>query len=65
MAAYAMAYEEVYGEPIDMAFILHIDYENQIVKEEKHMHKKDIPLEFQTFLHTFEVFKAKNARHFQ
>jgi len=62
MAAYAKAYEEMYSEPIDMAFILHVDYENQIVKEERHLHKKDIPNEFNNFLRVYGAFKARNAK---
>jgi hypothetical protein len=59
MAAYAKAYEEMYSEPIDLAFILHVDYDNQIVKEERHLHKKDIPDEFDNFLRVYGAFKAR------
>ena len=65
MAAYAKAYEEMYGEPIDMAFILHIDHQNQIVKEEKHLHKKDIPVEFDKFLGVYAAFKARWGKQLQ
>ena len=46
MAAYAKAYEEMYGEAIDMALILHIDFDNQIIAEEKHTRKAELPAEF-------------------
>jgi len=65
MAAYATAYEEMYCEPIDMAFILHIDYDNQIIKEEKHLHKVDIPKEFSHFLSVYGAFKARHAKQLQ
>jgi PD-(D/E)XK nuclease superfamily len=65
MAAYATAYEEMYCEPIDMAFILHIDYDNQIIKEERHLHKADIPKEFYHFLSVYGAFKARHAKYLQ
>jgi CRISPR/Cas system-associated exonuclease Cas4 (RecB family) len=65
MAAYAKAYEEMYGDPIDMCFILHVDYDNQIVKEERHLHKKDIPAAFAHFLNIYGAFKARYAKQLE
>ena len=65
MAAYSMAYQEMYGEEIDMAFILHVDYENQMVKEERHLHKKDIAAEFGNFLAVYGAFRARYAKQLE
>lgn len=59
MAAYAKAYEEMYGEPIDTAFILHIDYDNQIMAEARHTNKEEIPTEFNNFMGAYGAFKAR------
>jgi CRISPR/Cas system-associated exonuclease Cas4 (RecB family) len=59
LAAYANAYEEMYGEPIDIAFLQHISYDEQIVTEASHLHKVDIPREFQHFMNIYGAFKAR------
>jgi CRISPR/Cas system-associated exonuclease Cas4 (RecB family) len=63
LAAYCRAYEEMYDETVDIAFLQHIDYENQIIAEEGHMHKQEIAKEFEVFLHAFGVFRGRYEKY--
>jgi CRISPR/Cas system-associated exonuclease Cas4 (RecB family) len=59
LAAYCAAYEEMYGEKIDIAFLQHISYDKQIIKEASHLHKDELPEEFDKFLHIYGAFRAR------
>jgi len=63
LAAYCVAYEEMYDEAIDIAFLQHINYDNQIMAEASHLHKADLPKEFAHFLNIYGAFKARWAKH--
>lgn len=59
LAAYAAAYHETYGICPDVSFIMHIDFDNQIIAEEKHLHKSEVPEKFQEFLDVYKAFSAR------
>jgi len=65
LAAYCNAFHEQFGGTIDIAFIQHISYDNQIIAEASHLHKEEINTEFEKFLHIYGAFKARWERELQ
>jgi len=65
LAAYCQAYSELYNKTPSIAYIMHLDYDRCIISEAMHIHKEEIEIEIQKFLHIFEAFKAMNEKHLQ
>ena len=65
LAAYAVAYYEMYSECPDIAFLQHISYDNQMMAEASHIHKVEIPIEFAHFLNIYGAFKARWGKELQ
>ena len=65
LAAYCAAYKETYDTDIDIAFIQHISYDNQIIAEASHLHKDEINTEFEKFLHIYGAFRARWEKELQ
>ena len=60
LAAYAFAFEEMAGEKIQGAFVLHTQADTRQGWKMIILTQEELEIHFQTFLHAFEVWKNEN-----